>query len=658
MRHVFGPGGWLALNHPRYEFRPGQLEMAELVERALGDKSHLIVEAGTGTGKTLAYLVPALRTGRRVVVSTGTKNLQEQLFFKDVPFLEEHLGNLAGSGEPRAGPAGGRAPRQKLRVCYMKGRGNYLCRRKLLDLERQAALGFVDEPEELAVLREWAARTESGDRAELATLPESSEVWKQVDARRDTCAGQKCELFQQCFLTDMHRRALESDLIIVNHHLFFADLALKATLGDRVPDIGIIPDYGAVIFDEAHELEDVATQYFGRGVSNYQLGELARDCEFLLRARDCGSPGLYEALGLARERGGRLFELLAAGEQGRFAYLSGEDFGQRHQAAGGSALNALQALESALEAEPRLPEELRAVARRAGEFRSDLAFLMEAGDRRFVYWVERRGRGVFLQATPIDVSPILAEHLFESGLTCILTSATLTVGSSFEFIRRRLGLRYARERALESHFDFRRQALLYIPPDLPDPRRADFAGHAAGEVCRLLEATQGRAFVLFTSHQQMNQVYGLAAPRLRFPLLLQGTAPRTVLLDRFRALANPVLFATASFWQGVDVPGEQLSCVIIDRLPFAVPTDPVIAARVRSIAEEGGEAFTEYQVPQAVLALKQGFGRLIRSRADRGVLAVLDNRILKKNYGRIFFESLPDYHVARDISEVEKFMRD
>jgi ATP-dependent DNA helicase DinG len=651
MRDFFGPGGWLAANHARYEFRQGQLEMAELVERALREKSHLVVEAGTGTGKTLAYLVPALLSGQRVVVSTGTKNLQEQLFFKDIPFLEKHLG-------------------QELRVCYMKGRGNYLCREKLQAIERDATLGFVEQPRELKLIAEWAQKTESGDRAELASLPESSEIWKQLDARRDTCTGQKCAQFDRCFLTEMHRRAVASDLIIVNHHLFFADLALKKALGERVPDIGIIPEYGAVIFDEAHELEDVATQYFGRAVSNHQLEELVRDCEFALRTKDGSSGtgpeaatpegldarGLYQALGLARDRGGALFDVLSAGPQARTGYARGDAWLERHASTCDAAVNALQALESALAATSPKPETLQAIARRATEFRRDLEFLLEAKQNGFVFWLERRGRGVFLQATPIDVSPILTETLFERVPVCVLTSATLTVGGSFEFVRRRLGLRYARERALESHFDYSRQALLYVPPDLPDPRSPGFASQAAAEVCRLLEATRGRAFVLFTSHAQMKQVYELAGPELSFPLLIQGAAPRTVLLDRFRSLPNAVLFATSSFWQGVDVPGEQLSCVIIDRLPFAVPSDPVIAARVRSIAENGGEPFTDYQVPQAVLSLKQGFGRLIRSRSDRGVLAILDTRILSKNYGTIFFESLPGYHLTRDISEVERFM--
>ena len=654
MREFFAPNGWLARAHPRYEFRPGQLEMAELVAAAFREKRHLLVEAGTGTGKTLAYLVPALLSGRRVVISTGTKNLQEQLYYQDIPFLERHMG-------------------RRLRVCYMKGRNNYLCRQKLYELSAPATAGQVEQREELALLGEWEPRTETGDRAELASLPESSVLWPHLNARRETCTGQKCPQFERCFLTLMHQRALESDLLIVNHHLFFADLALKVAAANRVPGLGVLPDYRAVIFDEAHELEEVASQYFGLIVSNYRLEELVRDCDQTLRMKaaqegaasksDGGTPELFRAARRVGERAAVLFGLLA-GEDGRFAFDVHQELADPDgnlQSAHAGLARALEALESALAALPDKPEELHALARRAGELRRELKFLMEGNDPGYIYWIERRGRGIFLQATPIDVAPILAEALFERVETCALTSATLAVAGSFEFVERRLGIRYARQRTLDSHFDFRSQALLYIPPKLPDPRRPEFLEQATQEVCRILRATRGRAFVLFTSYQQMYQIYRRAASRLpaaglKYPLLVQGEAPRTALLERFRRESNPVLFATASFWQGVDVPGEQLSCVVIDRLPFAVPTDPVVAARLRLIGEEGGNPFLEYQVPQAILALKQGFGRLIRSRTDRGLLAILDTRILTKNYGTIFLESLADYRTTREFAEVERFM--
>ncbi len=639
MRRFFAPGGMLAQTHPHYEFRPSQLEMAELVDTAFRERRHLLVEAGTGTGKTLAYLIPALLSGRRVVVSTGTKNLQEQLFFKDIPFLEQHLG-------------------RELRVCYMKGRNNYLCRQRLYEMTAQESLGVVDDPDELALIRDWEPRTQTGDRAELAALPENSALWPRLDARRDICTGQKCPQFDRCFLTWMRQRALESDLIIVNHHLFFADLALKTAAGADVPMLGVIPEYQAVIFDEAHELEDVAAQYFGVSASNYRAEDLARDCEFTLRAIHCGTPELFSGVAYFRERVEALFAAVAAAarDESRAGFENRAEFVERHHDLYVSAMNALESLGSALAALRERPEEIAGLARRCGELKRDLQALLESDHRAYVYWIERRGRGVFLQATPIDVAPLLTAALFEQIDTCVLTSATLAVAGSFDFLRRRLGLRYARERVLDSPFDFQRQALLYIPPSLPDPRTPGFAAKAADEVCRIVEATSGRAFVLFTSYQQMDAVFERVARRVKFPLLLQGTAPRTALLDRFRSMPNAVLFATSSFWQGVDVPGEQLSCVVIDRLPFEVPTDPVVAARLRLLREDGGDGFNEYSVPQAVIALKQGFGRLIRRRSDRGVLAILDTRIVTKNYGRIFLESLPEYRSTRDIGEVERFM--
>ncbi len=639
MRSFFGPGGLLARTHPHYEFRQSQLEMAQAVEESFRDKRHLIVEAGTGTGKTLAYLLPALLSNRRVVVSTGTKNLQEQLFYKDVPFLKTVLAQ---------------AGLKDIRVCYMKGRANYLCRQKLYDLEAHPALAVFEEPEQLKVLHDWEKTTVTGDRAELATLPESGDgrgLWERLDARRETCTGQKCAQYDRCFITEMHRRAVEADLVIVNHHLFFADLSLKR-LG--IPGMGVLPDYGAVIFDEAHEVEDVAGQYFGVGVSNYRVEDLARDCQYIF-TKGGGTPGLHSAVRRLERQAEVFFAALPVAD-GRHGFTEREEFREHHSGAYRGLIAALDALHSALASVPPGDEDLAQYVMRALELRSQIEFIVEGEDPNFVFWIERRGRGVFLQATPIDVSTLLEECLFDEMETLVLTSATLAVGGTAEFIRRRLGLRYTREKVLESHFDYGSQALLYLPRELPDPRHSDFVDNASEEVTRILEATRGRAFALFTSYAQMEQVYERVRSKVKFPLLVQGMAPRTALLDRFRRTPGAVLFATASFWQGVDVPGEQLSCVIVDRLPFAVPTDPVVVARSRRIEEDGGNAFLDYQVPGAVLALKQGFGRLIRSRTDRGVLALLDVRIRTKQYGRLFLESLPGYRVTADIGEVERFM--
>jgi ATP-dependent DNA helicase DinG len=632
LEKVFGPGGWLSRRHPNYEYRPGQLEMAESVEAASENRQHLIVEAGTGTGKTLAYLVPMMRSGRRVVISTGTKNLQEQLFFKDIPFLRKLFPGV--------------------RVALMKGRQNYLCRQKLYDIEKQPVLNGLEEVSQYPRLREWEAKTQVGDRAELPWLPDASELWTKVDARRETCTGQKCAQFERCFITLMHQRAAASDLIIVNHHLFFADLALRGT-----EVASLLPNYEALVFDEAHDIEDVATQYFGLQVSNYRVEELARDTEATLRLKGLKSAEVLHAVAELRRRADLFFELFPSVEA-RSNFDLREAFLKTHGGAYGSLLNALVGLETELGRLKDRPEEVNNLIRRGGELRQAFQAVMEGNDRGMVYWWERRGRGVFLEATPIDVAPILRQRLFESVDTVILTSATLAVGGNFDFLKRRLGVENAKERILDSHFDYPSQALLYTPLHLPDPREPTFARLAAEEVVQLLKATHGRAFVLFTSHQQMREVFERVRARLRYPMLIQGSMPRTEMLERFRNTPHAVLFGTSSFWQGVDVQGEQLSAVVVDRLPFAVPSDPVIAARIRQINEEGGNAFMDYQVPQAVLALKQGFGRLIRSQADRGVLAILDHRMMRKHYGKTFLESLPRYHMTNRLDDVKAFMRD
>jgi ATP-dependent DNA helicase DinG len=674
----FAPGGVLARTHPAYEFRRGQLQMAQAVEQALEEKRHLIVEAGTGTGKTLAYLLPVIRSGKRVIISTGTKNLQEQLFYKDVPFLEQALFGAA-SGE--AGTSG-----RRLSVCYMKGRNNYLCRKKLYDLTDQPVLSGLEEIEQYRAVSAWEKTTSTGDRAELADLPEASPLWHKLDARSDACTGQKCSEFERCFITEMRRRGMESDIIIVNHHLFFADLAIKLQ-ADGAPDAGILPEAAAVIFDEAHELEDVAGNYFGISVSNLRVDDLARDVEASLQHNRMLSASLSGALGSLREKSQFFFSVLPPGE-GRFAFDTRREFLEENGDEFIAFNQALTRLAGELEGLPQKPEEIFNFVRRAQEIQAQLAFAMESEDRNTVFWIERRGgrgnkreghgfsradggrpvlgasapeagirgrQNVFLQATPIDVGPILRDCLWSKLECAVLTSATLAVGGGFEYIRKRLGFEHARESVLPSHFDYQQQALFYVPPDLPDARTPQFGVQAAERIRKLLEVTRGRAFVLFTSYAQMNDIYQRLLGEIEFPMLRQGDAPKSALLEEFRLTPNAVLFATSSFWQGVDVQGEQLSCVIIDRLPFAVPSDPVVAARVKAIDADGGNAFFQYQVPAAVITLKQGFGRLIRSLHDRGLLVLLDNRILKKQYGRTFIESLPNYKKTTEMRVVEEF---
>jgi ATP-dependent DNA helicase DinG len=630
---IFGTGGLLESRHPGYEFRSSQLAMAEIVDEAFQKHQHAIIEAGTGTGKTLAYLIPAIRSGRRVVISTATKSLQEQLFSKDVPFLQKHF-----------------AP--NLKAALMKGRNNFLCRQKVHQFEGQALLKGIDEVDWFAQIRDWEKLTETGDRAELTFLPDDAELWHRIDARSDLCTGQKCPEFARCFLTAMKQRAQEADLIIVNHHLFFADLAI------RQDDFGsILPEYSAVVFDEAHEIEDVASDYFGRRVSSYQFEELVRDTEAMLRLLKIEAAPLRKHLLRVRERARGFFEHFPERE-GRYPFGPTErkSFLEKNHEAFEDLAAAVKRIETELSALNPKPEEVVTLARRGSDLRREFEFLLESEEKSYVYWYERRGKGIVLTATPIDVSEVLREKLFEQFDTVVLTSATLAVGGRFDFLKQRLGLQPAKEKVLPQEFDFHEQALLYIPADMPDVRHESFSRRAAQEITKLLEISKGRAFCLFTSYAQMRGVYELISGRVNFPMLLQGTAPKTILLERFRSTPNAVLFATASFWQGVDVPGTQLSCVIIDKLPFAVPSDPIVAARVRALQEDGRNPFAEYQVPEAVLALKQGFGRLIRAKTDRGILAILDNRISRMQYGRIFLESLPDYTTTQDIAEVARFM--
>lgn len=625
----FGRAGQLARALPGYEERPAQQQLSEAVAGVLRDGGVLLAEAGTGTGKTLAYLAPAVELGRRVVISTGTKNLQEQLVTKDIPILAKALG-------------------RDLNVAVMKGRANYLC---LLRFGSFAQAGSFRRLEEIPLFRSvesWAPHTPSGDRAEIGELPDTVDFWREISAASENCIGQACPDFDPCWITRMRQRALEADIVVVNHHLLCADLAVKDASGYGQ----VIPDYDTLVLDEAHLLEDVATQYFGIQVSSHRVEDLCRDVERELKAARLDAPDVLAELEAVRHRSERFFKLLLRGTGRR---LSAGWMNDRTAEETGALLTRLEGLRTALLALRERPEPLTGLAGRAQSLRAELSFVLLADEDTHVYFVEARGRAVLLRATPIDVSALLRELLFARLRAVVLTSATLAVDESFAYLRARLGLPPAQELLLPSPFCYERQAVLYVPRRMPEPRSPDFAPRAAQEIARLVGLSRGRAFVLFTSYANMNAVAERLAGEIPYPLLIQGEAPKPALLETFRTTPGAVLLATTSFWQGVDVVGEQLSCVIIDKLPFASPGDPVVAARIERLNARGENAFADYQVPVAVLMLKQGLGRLIRSASDRGILAVLDSRLVERPYGRRFLASLPPARLVHDLAEVESW---
>ncbi len=647
---AFAPGGGsIARSLAGFEPRPAQLAMATAVAARFGDGGVLLVEAGTGTGKTLAYLVPAILSLQRVLISTGTKNLQEQIYFKDLPVLRESLG-------------------VDFKATYMKGRGNYLCLHRFDALRQEGAqaafpsfVSSADDAHHLRVIERWLTDTETGDRAEIEDLPEDLPFWKEIAASAENCIGTTCPRYADCFVTRMRQRAAESDIVIVNHHLLCADAAVRQSAYGEV-----IPNCNHAIIDEAHQLEDVATQYFGRALSSYRVEDLARDGDRLVSSNEVPHGERADAIDADLERirhHARTFFASLQLLQFDLPGASGNDARARigpsqtlRVADDGAALvGALDALQADIALGRDLPEEVLALARRAGELRDDLRFLLRADDPAFVYYLEARGRALFLRAAPIDVSAIVREVLLDRMRMTVLTSATLSVDGSFDYLRQRLGIGRAQEVRLDSEFDYARQSVLYLPKRMPDPRSPQFADAAAQEVLEILRRTRGRAFVLFTSYANLRRVQRVAEAELEYPILVQGTAPRSALLRDFRATPNAVLLATSSFWQGVDVVGEALSCVIIDKLPFASPGDPITAARIEAITNRGGSAFSEYQIPLAILALKQGLGRLLRHRDDRGVLAVLDPRLRTMGYGRRFLGSLPPAPLTHSLDVVEKF---
>jgi ATP-dependent DNA helicase DinG len=617
VEEFFGPGGRLEGVLAGYEPRAGQAMLAAAVTDALAAGEHLLAEAGTGTGKSLAYLIPALESGRRVVVSTATKALQEQLLTKDVPVAAAALG-------------------RDVQVAVLKGRQNYLCRHGLQGFGLLGGQLFPREADAAAfeAMRGWIETTETGDRAELDVEP-SETVWAEIAVGADRCLGRRCAFVGVCFSEAARERASHAELVIANHALYFADLGLRSR---DVP--GVLPEHDAVVFDEAHRLEESAATWLGGRVSGPVLQRLLRDAD--RACREAAVPAPARALDRVEAAGLRLLAAVAPATGRRRLREVPQEPAQL-------LAERLAELAAALKGGR---EEVDAVAKRALRLAADVAVCLEADDGNRVVWAEPD----LLAWAPVDVGPALEQLLWGAGPTAVLVSATLTAGDDgFGFVRERLGLRDAGELAVGSPYDFRSQTLLYLPANMPDPRAEGALGRVADEVAALCRLSAGRALVLTSSYRALDAVAAGIRGRVPYEILVQGEAPRERLLERFREEVDSVLVATSTFWQGIDVPGESLSLLVIDKLPFAAPADPLVEARCERIDALGGDWFREYALPSAVLQLRQGCGRLIRSHADRGVIAILDPRVRSRPYGRAFLESLPPCPVASERAAVADF---
>jgi ATP-dependent DNA helicase DinG len=627
---LFDAAGELARSLPGFSVRDGQRAMAQDVARLIRDGGALACEAGTGTGKTLAYLLPLLASGRRAVVSTGTRNLQDQLFFRDLPLARQVLAHQGT-------------------VALLKGRGNYLCRQRLNAFLEQGRFGDRRVPGHLARIRAWAARTGSGDVAELESVPEDSPAWRFATSTRDNCLGAACPHFDGCHVFTARRRAAQADLVVVNHHLLLAQLTLSEEGGDLVPPSPVL------VVDEAHQLPELATEFFGLALSSGQLQELARDADLARRTEAVDMPDL-STRAEALERASRDLHLTleAAPRRAAAAELATAS-GFQHAA---SALHdALRALDQGLAVAAERGPALAGCRHRAAEFAARLALLRESDDPAQLSWLERRERSFTWRRSPLHTGPVLGPALLARHECMLFTSATLAVAGRLSHFSEQVGIEICEERLYPSPFDFSRQALLYLPPEMPEPRASGFAQRVHDCARQVLAASAGRAFVLFTSHAALSAASRELAPSLPFPVLVQGQAPRGQLLESFRAHGNAVLLGTYSFWEGVDVRGEALSCVVIDKLPFAPPDDPLLKARLAALREQGRDPFNEQQLPHAALALKQGVGRLIRDAADRGVVVICDPRLHQRGYGRRLLASLPPMARTRELGRVQAFFR-
>jgi len=629
---ILGPTGPLAKHVPGFAARCQQQEMAEATLSALENDEMLIAEAGTGTGKTYAYLVPALLCGKKVMISTGTKNLQDQLFHRDLPTVRKAL------GVPTS-------------VALLKGRANYLCHHRLEMVEGRRLR--PEQQDQLARIRTWLGRTQCGDIAELGAVPEDAPIWPQVTSTADNCLGGDCPVYSDCFVVKARKNAQTAEVLVVNHHLFFADLALRDEgFGELLPGVN------AFIFDEAHQLPDVASTFFGSNLSARQLNELGRDAlvDVLSEAPDVDT---VQASITRLEKTVRDFRLALGNDVKRAPWASMDDNAALVTATEDLA-ESLARLESDLEPLAERGKGLERDWRRCLELKARLDSFVNGGsdEQGVIQWFETHARGFALHMTPLEISETFRSHVDKHKSAWIFTSATLAVGDDFTHFSRELGIEDAHTRCWDSPFDFAKQALLYVPTALPPPNMPDYTAAVIDAAQPVLEASGGRAFFLLTSYRALNIVARALESKTDYPLLVQGSLPRGELLDRFRELGNAILVGTSSFWEGVDVRGEALSCVIIDKLPFSSPGDPVMQARLDAMRECGLNPFFDYQVPQAAITLKQGVGRLIRDVSDRGVLMICDPRLFGKGYGRIFRNSLPPMPVSRDVADVQRFFAD
>ena len=636
LARVFGPEGPLARELPAYRLRAEQLAMAEAVGRAIGEGGQLVAEAGTGTGKTFAYLVPALLSGGKVIVSTGTKTLQDQLFSRDLPLVRDAL-------------------KVPITVALLKGRSNYVCHYHLERARLQDSFASRSDARYLTRIESFARTSESGDKAELADVPDNAGIWSQVTSTRENCLGGECPNYGECFVMKARRDALAADVVVINHHLFFADVVLK---DEGLADL--LPRCNTVILDEAHQLPDTATLFFGEEVTAGQLGELARDAEVegLRSARDYAPlPDAAQALAQVLRRV-RLATGDAPGKQPQAEALRRPDFVTALDA----LASALDMLSAELGAQAERSDELSHCAQRAAEAVGKLSRWREHDDPEWIRWLDVTPHGWQLHASPLSVAGIFARQIADSARSWIFTSATLAVKGDFTLYRRELGLTDASTGYWDSPFDYAHQALLYLPRELPPPNSFEHTDAVVAAALPVLRASGGRAFLLFTTLRALGRARetlaaALARDGLDYPLLVQGEGSRSELLSRFRVLGNAVLLGSQSFWEGVDVQGEALSVVVIDKLPFAPPDDPLLAARLAQIEREGGNPFLDYQLPQAAINLKQGAGRLIRSETDRGVLMICDRRVTDKTYGRRILDALPPMRRTRELSDVLEFFR-